>query len=179
MRIFQVSSFIAPSTNTVEAVTEWLALHNVSPSSISPSGDWVSFTISVEKANVMMDADFSTYVHVESDLRLVRTLAYSVPSNLSQDIRSIHPTTRCVILCLHLDQLVYHFNFLVLRRSSPMGLCSRRLAAIRLPFLNPALSRLRPRACKRHMASLLPPDLVQRVRSLSAASLISSQTWLT
>lgn len=94
--VLQISRFSAPSTATVEAVSRWLASHNVSSSFASPSGDWIQINVDVEKANAMLDANFSAFEHATSGSTLVRTLTYSVPSNISNDIIAINPTTRYV-----------------------------------------------------------------------------------
>jgi tripeptidyl-peptidase I len=89
----QVENFVKPSDDTVSAVTQWLSENGLSATAITPSGDWLQFSVPVSKANQMLDADFSVFTHQDSGSQSVRTLAYSVPANLQEHIQLIHPTT--------------------------------------------------------------------------------------
>lgn len=89
-----MKAFSQPKAATVKAVTDWLTESGVSD--ITPFGafdDWLSITLPVETANTLFDTQFSTYVHVASGERVVRTLEYSLPVDLFEHIEVIHPTT--------------------------------------------------------------------------------------
>ncbi|KAH7869668.1 Pro-kumamolisin, activation domain-containing protein, partial [Lentinula edodes] len=89
----QVESFAAPTVETVQAVTEWLTSFNITSTPITPAGDWIKFDIPVSTANQLLQAEFSIFNHTESGQTSVRTLAYSIPSDLQAHVKVVHPTT--------------------------------------------------------------------------------------
>ncbi|KAF9009885.1 family S53 protease [Cyathus striatus] len=89
----EVDAFVAPSSETVSLVNEWLSSNGITATPISPAGDWLEFTVPVSKANAMLGADFNVFSHQPSGKQIVRTLAYSIPANLKDHVDLIHPTT--------------------------------------------------------------------------------------
>ncbi|EIN06133.1 family S53 protease [Punctularia strigosozonata HHB-11173 SS5] len=88
-----VEEFVAPKQESVEAVTAWLKENNISAKTLSPAGDWLGFSVSVEDASKLFDADFSVYTHEGSGKDIVRTLSYSIPASLKEHIDFVHPMT--------------------------------------------------------------------------------------
>ncbi|EIN06455.1 subtilisin-like protein [Punctularia strigosozonata HHB-11173 SS5] len=88
-----VESFVKPLDETSAAVAQWLSENGVSPKAITPSGDWLQFSVPVSKANEMLEADFSVFTHQATGSQSIRTLAYSIPANLQEHVELIHPTT--------------------------------------------------------------------------------------
>ena len=74
------------------AVNQWLSENGLTAQKLTVAGDWLSFSIPVDKANELLDTQFSTFKHLDSGDESVRTLAYSVPANLANYINLIHPT---------------------------------------------------------------------------------------
>lgn len=89
----QVEEYIRPAQESVDAVNNFLELHSVNATSLSPTGDWLGFSVPVSKANEMFDADFSVFKHVDSGEEAIRTLSYSIPSSLQGHLEVVHPTT--------------------------------------------------------------------------------------
>lgn len=85
-----------PKPETVAAVTAWLAENDITASTISPAGDWLAFSIPVSKANALFDAQFTTFSHLATGESAIRTMAYSIPADLRNDIDLVHPTITCV-----------------------------------------------------------------------------------
>ena len=83
---------MAPKPETVTAVNQWLSENGLTATSLTPAGDWLSFTIPVSQANELLDTQFSTFKHVDSGDESVRTLAYSIPSDLANHVNLVHPT---------------------------------------------------------------------------------------
>ncbi len=76
------------------AVTSWLADNGITD--VKTSGafdDWLTFTAPVEKANTLLNAQYENFVHIETGDRLIRTLTASIPSDLTDFIEVVHPTT--------------------------------------------------------------------------------------
>ncbi|KAH8108266.1 family S53 protease-like protein [Phellopilus nigrolimitatus] len=88
----EVEEFVKPAPESVSIVNEFLAAQNVTAKSISPAGDWLAFSVPVSKANEMFDADFSVFQHEETGKQSVRTLAYSIPTELQGHLDLVHPT---------------------------------------------------------------------------------------
>jgi len=94
----EVEAFVAPSSESTTAVNEWLAANDLTASPISPAGDWISFSIDVQKANELFDADFSTFTHQATGTQTIRTLSYSIPASLKDHIELVHPTIAFPVL---------------------------------------------------------------------------------
>lgn len=88
----EVGSFVTPKRETATAVKEWLAANGLNATVLSPFGDWIGFETTVSHANVLFDADYSTFVHDGSGKSAIRTLAYSIPASLTAHLQLVHPT---------------------------------------------------------------------------------------
>ena len=93
----QVNAFVAPKPETVEAVNAWLKENDIEATTVSPAGDWLSFSIPVSKANELLDADFTVFSHADTGKDVVRTLSYSIPTDLQGHLELVHPTTAYVM----------------------------------------------------------------------------------
>ncbi|KAK0186036.1 family S53 protease-like protein [Armillaria mellea] len=94
----EVKAFSMPNSGAVTAVTEWLADNGITE--VKPSGafnDWLTFTAPVEKANTLLNAQYENFVHTETGERFIRTLTASIPSDLTNFIEVVHPTTSFVM----------------------------------------------------------------------------------
>ncbi|KAI0746562.1 family S53 protease [Daedaleopsis nitida] len=89
----EVESFVAPKPDTMSAVQEWLKENDITAKKASAAGDWLSFSIPVSKANSLLDADFTEFVHTGTGETSIRTLAYSIPADLKGHLDFVHPTT--------------------------------------------------------------------------------------
>ncbi|OBZ67218.1 Tripeptidyl-peptidase sed3 [Grifola frondosa] len=88
----EVEKFVAPTQESVDAVNAWLKENDITATTISPAGDWLSFSIPVSKASELLDADFSVFTHEETGQTSIRTLAYSIPTDLIGHVDLVHPT---------------------------------------------------------------------------------------
>ena len=89
----QVESFAKPSEEATKAVTDWLSSNGIDATVATPAGDWLAFSVPVSKANALLNANYTLFRDLASGSDSVRTLAYSVPSELVEYIRAIHLTT--------------------------------------------------------------------------------------
>ena len=99
----QVNAYVAPKPETAKAVNDWLSSHNISAKKSNRAGNWLSIDVPVDKANELLDADFTTFTHVATGKSSIRALSYSIPEGLGGHINLVHPTTSYVI-CLKLCQ---------------------------------------------------------------------------
>jgi tripeptidyl-peptidase I len=74
-------------------VAGWAKANNVSTNTISPNEEWISFSVPISKANQLFDAQYSTFTHVESGKQIIRTLSFSLPSELLEHVTTALPTT--------------------------------------------------------------------------------------
>lgn len=88
----QVEAFVAPTKETLDAVTSFLQENGISAQTASPAGDWLSFSIPVSKANEVFDADFNVFTHQDTGSESLVTMAYSIPTDLTDHIELVHPT---------------------------------------------------------------------------------------
>lgn len=59
--LLKVNSFVAPTSNTTNAVTEWLSANDVSSTPLTPAGDWLGISVIIDQANRLLDADFGIF----------------------------------------------------------------------------------------------------------------------
>ncbi|CRG89939.1 tripeptidyl-peptidase I [Talaromyces islandicus] len=85
----EITSQFGPSDASVEAVTNWLKEAGIS--AIHTTDHSINFATTVGKANSLLGANFKYYTNGE--ISKLRTLAYSIPSDLKSDIDLISPTT--------------------------------------------------------------------------------------
>ncbi|KAJ3771213.1 subtilisin-like protein [Lentinula raphanica] len=88
-----IQYYAAPSREALHSVRQWLSSYNIDSKAVTASGDWIKFSAPVGTANTMLNANYKVYEHTASGKQLTRTLEYSVPDDLQEHIRAIHPTT--------------------------------------------------------------------------------------
>lgn len=115
--LVQTERFTAPSSQSYAAVTSWLKENGLAATNLSTTGQWLSVSLPVKQANSLFDADFKIFNHESSNTDLVRTLSYSVPSDLKGDIDIVHPTTALVhfFVCLSSSPISFMAFFFFFR----------------------------------------------------------------
>ncbi|GJJ06829.1 hypothetical protein Clacol_001025 [Clathrus columnatus] len=88
----QVESFVSPTNETTTQVAEWLSSHGVAFTTTSPAGDWLQINVDVTTANQLLDANFMSFNDDSTGKEVIRTLSYSIPTQLQSHIQFIHPT---------------------------------------------------------------------------------------
>ncbi|KAK0431545.1 family S53 protease [Armillaria borealis] len=90
----EVKVFSAPTPEAVTAVTDWLSENGISVVKLGGAfDDWLTFTASVGTANMLFSAGYEDFVHTDTGEHLIRTLTASIPSDLTDFIEVVHPTT--------------------------------------------------------------------------------------
>ncbi|KAH8694224.1 tripeptidyl peptidase A [Talaromyces proteolyticus] len=85
----EVLSKFGPSQASVAAVTSWLMESDIEH--IYNNNQSISFFTTVSQANSLLNAKFDYYT--DGSISKLRTLSYSIPRHLKQDIDLISPTT--------------------------------------------------------------------------------------
>ena len=83
---------MAPKSESVKVVKDWLAEHGITPEVASPSGDMLRVQIPVHQANTLLNANYTQYVHTETNTNVLATLEYSVPPEVEEHLSFIYPT---------------------------------------------------------------------------------------
>lgn len=91
MSRLELRAYTAPSAQSVSSVVGWLAESNITA---SVNNDWITFTTDVATANELLDTTFAWYQYGAGGSPKLRTLSYSVPDEMAQNIDLIQPTTR-------------------------------------------------------------------------------------
>ncbi|PFH47604.1 hypothetical protein AMATHDRAFT_151702 [Amanita thiersii Skay4041] len=91
----EVDNLVAPHSDSIKAVDEWLASFGFGEESIvrSPAKDWVTIRVPVSLAEEMLDTKYHVWKHDKSGDYLVRTTSYSLPETLHEHVDVIQPTT--------------------------------------------------------------------------------------
>jgi tripeptidyl-peptidase-1 len=97
----KVALYTKPSAESFDAAISWLRQRNLLHRAVSHAGDWLQFSISVEKANEYFGANFSVFTHTDTGSEIVRTLEYSLPAELTNHIKILHPTLSYIMSLVH------------------------------------------------------------------------------
>ncbi|TFK83532.1 subtilisin-like protein [Polyporus arcularius HHB13444] len=92
----EVEAFVAPKAESVKAVTDWLATHNLKPQVMSSSGDILRIELSVSVANSLLSANFTHYLDQTTNTTVTRTLSMTVPPDVEDHVQFIFPTTQFI-----------------------------------------------------------------------------------
>jgi len=92
----EVEAFVAPSQETSDAVTRFLSDNGLTASKVTPAGDWLSINVTVVQANELFAAQFDSFIDNSTGETTVRTLEYSIPTDLKGHLDFVHPTIACV-----------------------------------------------------------------------------------
>ncbi|KAG2119251.1 peptidase S8/S53 domain-containing protein [Suillus cothurnatus] len=88
-------ALMAPHSETLDLVSEWLALHGMTEEDVirSSARDWVTIRVPVGLAEEMLDTTYYVYKHADTGESIVRTTSYSLPDILHRHVDFIQPTT--------------------------------------------------------------------------------------
>ncbi|CEJ90361.1 hypothetical protein VHEMI06150 [[Torrubiella] hemipterigena] len=87
----ELDAMTAPTKNTVDSVTQWLASNGIAAGKIQ-SG-YMKVSLTVEQANKALGADYAVYKQGTTGRQVVRTTSYSLPKDVYDAIAMIQPTT--------------------------------------------------------------------------------------
>ncbi|XP_014560660.1 hypothetical protein COCVIDRAFT_88675 [Bipolaris victoriae FI3] len=91
----ELKDLIKPRAESTSNILNWLQESGVEARDIQNDGEWISFYAPVKRAEQMMGTTFKTYQNeARADIKKIRSLDYSVPKHIRDDIDIIQPTTR-------------------------------------------------------------------------------------
>ena len=90
----QIAETFAPSTDTVNAVRDWLTSFGISAERVktSQSLGWLHFNATVEEAEDLLSTEYHLYKHDGTDVGQVACTDYHLPQHLQSHIDFITPT---------------------------------------------------------------------------------------
>ncbi|KAI0763097.1 peptidase S8/S53 domain-containing protein [Trametes elegans] len=91
-----LAQLVAPSPDRVRAVTDWLQQNGVTPDVSTSYSNIFGVDIPLEKANALLNATFTPYLHVATNTTVWRTLSYSVPPPVDEHLSFVYPTTQFI-----------------------------------------------------------------------------------
>ncbi|KAJ3553439.1 hypothetical protein NM688_g3616 [Phlebia brevispora] len=92
LSVEEVAAFNAPAQETVTAVNAWLQAAGLNATANTLAGDWLELNTTVSAANALLDANFSLFTNTETGNQTIRTLNYSIPTDLIGHVQFVHPT---------------------------------------------------------------------------------------
>ncbi|KAH9990680.1 Pro-kumamolisin [Xylariaceae sp. FL0662B] len=84
--------FIKPTPEALQATRDWLYDNGIFHFNSSGGGDWITTSISVRQAEVLLGSQYHVYMNIEDGDILVRTLEWSLPAHLHEHIDVVQPT---------------------------------------------------------------------------------------
>ncbi|KZT10837.1 family S53 protease-like protein [Laetiporus sulphureus 93-53] len=94
----EAASFAEPTSETLAAVTSWLESNGINATALTPASDWLAFSVSVEQANDLLDAQYNVYTHETTGRHVIRTMSYSVPAAMEAHVDAVYPSTTTTAL---------------------------------------------------------------------------------
>ena len=94
----QVDALSAPHPDSTSLVEDWLSHHDLlhdpdCQMTRSSSGDWVSLSITVGRLEQMLGTKYHVYKHTTTEVTLIRTISYSLPTILHDHVTVVTPST--------------------------------------------------------------------------------------
>ncbi|KAJ3729753.1 family S53 protease [Lentinula raphanica] len=91
----ETKALASPSPDTVSAVAAWLNENDINNFTTSGAfNDWLLFTVPISTVNSLFNADYQIFNKTgDSGTQIMRTLVYSIPTDLQKHINLIYPST--------------------------------------------------------------------------------------
>ncbi|KAK7042000.1 family S53 protease-like protein [Favolaschia claudopus] len=89
----EVKSYMQPSNETLDAFNSLASANGLTPTVLSPHGDWLSLTLRVGTANKLFGADYQIFTHESLPQPIIRTLSISLPTELAGHVEVVYPST--------------------------------------------------------------------------------------
>lgn len=95
MKRDELKAMLRPEAKATDSIVSWLEASGINGDDIEDDGEWINFVATVSQAEKMMDTKFNVYrSEIRKNIQKVRTLQYSIPTELHEYINMIQPTTR-------------------------------------------------------------------------------------
>merc|ERR1712166_149030 len=89
----QVHDMIAPSSQNLNVVYEWLQSHGITAQPASPNHDWIRALVTIGQAEELLQAEYHQIFHPESNATAHRLLeSYQLPESVAAALDLVAPT---------------------------------------------------------------------------------------
>lgn len=88
----EIADIVRPEEESVRLVHQWLQEHGVEDIDYSPSQDWISVIMPIEKAEELLQTKYTKFKHTTGEA-LSRAPEWSLPQHLHEHIDVVQPTT--------------------------------------------------------------------------------------
>jgi tripeptidyl-peptidase-1 len=103
----QINALVQPVTGAFKEVSYWLQKSGVNPEEVKIEREWITFVATIEQAEAMLNTKFNIYQNQNrKNVIKIRTLKYSLPTELFQYVDLIQPTTRFGQLKAHSNAIL-------------------------------------------------------------------------
>ncbi|KAI1078851.1 Pro-kumamolisin [Whalleya microplaca] len=87
-----LADIIKPAPETLRATQDWLYDNGISSFNYTAGGDWITTSIPVRQAEVLLGSQYHVFMNSEDGDMLVRTLEWSIPAHIHEHVDVIQPT---------------------------------------------------------------------------------------
>merc|ERR1712166_740237 len=89
----EVHDMIAPSSQNLDVVYEWLGSHGIAAKPVSPNQDWIRAVLTIGQAEELLQAEYHHIFHSESNATAHRLLKeYQLPASVAAALDFVAPT---------------------------------------------------------------------------------------
>ncbi|KAI0676454.1 family S53 protease-like protein [Trametes maxima] len=92
----EVNRRFAPPSESRDAVESWINTTGLTLQTYSEAVGAFTVQIPLAKANTLLNANYTPYIHVPTNTTLWRTLSYSIPAEIEAHTEFIYPTTQFI-----------------------------------------------------------------------------------
>jgi len=89
----EVHKLVAPIPEAVSNVTEYLQIHGFLPKYLTPNADFISVTVPVHAAEIMLAAEYRIFQHTQGH-KVYRTMSYGLPQDISAFVDFVSCTSK-------------------------------------------------------------------------------------
>lgn len=94
MKCDDIKELVRPSDQALDPVLSWLASKDVPSDTLDVHGNWITFTVPLYQAEALLETHFDNFYNKETGATVIRTLQYSVPTEVYPFVQLVQPTTR-------------------------------------------------------------------------------------
>lgn len=92
MDTHEIKRMLQPTQNTISSVLTWLQDAGISEH-VAVEHDWIMMNVTVAQAEKLLNTKYSYFQDEENKKTILRTLSYSLPTELHEHILLVQPTT--------------------------------------------------------------------------------------
>lgn len=88
----EVHALVAPEQRHIDAVMNFLNEHGIEAVALTSNSDLIEASVTVEQAEMLLDAEYYQLTHKDSGLTVHRAMKYTLPASVADAIDFVSPT---------------------------------------------------------------------------------------